>query len=75
MIFTQTNAILRRLAVLSCAVEDYQSFMEAGDELDAAESARMVLENVEAIREALDKIEAQVKPSLEQSVRSIRSVA
>lgn len=59
MIQTQTLVALRSLAVLSSAVEDYQSFCEAGDP-DAEVSAEHIRENIASIREALDKLEASV---------------
>lgn len=60
MIQTQTLAALRSLAVLSSAVEDYQSFCEAGEPADAEVSAGHIRENIASIREALDKLEASI---------------
>lgn len=54
---TQTNAVLRWLANLTCSLEDYQTFMEAGDFGLAQVSAGHAREHIDGIRMALDKIE------------------
>lgn len=53
----QTNAVLRWLANLTCALEDYQSFMEAGAPTLAEVSAGHAREHIDGIRQALDQIE------------------